>query len=108
MDDYSYSYWFLVMNIFLQMTIHILIGFRHVHFCTNDYFVPNIFPMCFCKMGILSSWAYLDLMFRFHHVRNALQRVNSLVHLMYYNCYYNLYRFGVFEDNNLCVIFINL
>ena len=123
-NDYPYSFGIdSVMHIFVWMTIHTLVsfchallctndypyyfcmGFRHAHLCTNDYFVPNIFPMRFCKMGIVSSLAYLALMCpRFHHARNALQRMNTLVHVRHYNCYYNVYRFSVFEDNNLSVI----
>ena len=30
---------------FVRMTIHILMGFRHVHFCTNDY--PFLFEWAF-------------------------------------------------------------
>ena len=29
--------WVFVMHIFVRMTIHILMGFRHAHLCTNDY-----------------------------------------------------------------------
>ena len=99
------------MHIFVQMTIHILMGFRHAHLCTNDYpysfcmgfrhahlctneyFVPNILPMRFCKTGTVSSQAYIALMFRFDYVHNALQRVNIVVHLTHYYCYYNVYMF---------------
>ena len=37
--------WVFVMHIFVRMTIHILMGFRHVHVCTNDY--PYYFCMGF-------------------------------------------------------------
>ena len=47
--------WIFFMNIFVRTTIHILMGFRHAHLCTNEYYVPNFFPMRFCKTGILSS-----------------------------------------------------
>ena len=29
--------WVFVLYMFVRMTIHILMGFRHVHVCTNDY-----------------------------------------------------------------------
>ena len=109
------------MHISVQMTIHIICCFHHTYLCTydypysyrftsctpctNDYFVPNFFPMHFCKTRIVRSQTYLSLMFRFHHMSNALHRVNSVVQLTHYNCYYNVYRFGFFVDINLCVLF---
>ena len=39
---------------------------------------------------IVSSYAYLALMFMFHCLRNALQRLNSLVQLTHYNRNYNV------------------
>ena len=42
-------------------------------------------------------------MFRFHHVCNALQRLNSVVQLTHYKRYYNVYRFLVFEHKNFYV-----
>ena len=44
-------------------------------------------------------------MFRFHHVRNALQRVNSNVQLTHQNCYENVYMFWVFEHKNFIILF---
>ena len=41
-----------VMHTYLQLVIYNIFGFCHAHLCTNDYFVPNIFPMRFCKTGI--------------------------------------------------------
>ena len=40
------------MYISVLMTIHFIIG--HAHICTNAYFIPNFFPMRFCKTGIFS------------------------------------------------------
>ena len=38
LDQWLYIFlWVFVMHISVQMTIHILMGFRHAHFCTNDY-----------------------------------------------------------------------
>ena len=78
-------------------------GFRYAHFCANDYLDTNFFPMCFCKMGIVCSLAFLALMFPFHNVRNALQRMNSVVQLPNYKRYDNVYMFLVFEHKNLHV-----
>ena len=60
--------------------------------------------MRYRKSGIVSSYLYLVLSFWFHHMRNALQHVNIVVHLMHYNVYYNVYWFWGFEDKNLSVI----
>ena len=68
-NDYHCSYWFssctslyewlsmlvFIMHIFVRLIININMGFRHVHLCTNDYFVPNLFPLHFCKTGIVIS-----------------------------------------------------
>ena len=35
-----FFYGFFVMHIFVRMTFNILMGFRHVHVCTNDYPFP--------------------------------------------------------------------
>ena len=43
------------MHIFVRMTNHIIIGFRNADLCTNDYFVPNFFPMRFCKTVIFRA-----------------------------------------------------
>ena len=44
-------------------------------------------------------------MFRFHYVRNALQRVNTVLQLTQYKRYYNIYRFSVFEHK---IFFVNV
>ena len=45
------------MHIFVPRAIHILVGFRHDHLFTNEYFVPNLFSMRFCKTGIfIAPW----------------------------------------------------
>ena len=39
--------WVFVMSMFVRMTIHIRMGFHHVHICTDDYpFLLNSFPSC--------------------------------------------------------------
>ena len=45
-----------VMHISVQMTINIIFGFCHAHLCTNDFFVPNFFPIHFCQTGIFSCF----------------------------------------------------
>ena len=104
---------FVVYN-YVQMTFHISICFCHAQLYMNDRFIPNSFPIRFCKMGIFSCflasfaginrwgrspwcissqwWVIrrlLSLIFRFHHLRDALQRVNSVVWLTGNNCYSN-------------------
>ena len=37
-------------------SIHIIICFCNAQLCTNDYFIPNFFPMRLCKMGICSCF----------------------------------------------------
>ena len=51
--------WFFVMYISVRMTIHILMGFRHVHVCTNDYPFPCgwVFVMHIsAQMTTISFW----------------------------------------------------
>ena len=38
------------------MCIHIIYMFCHAQLCMNDYFVPNLFPMIFCKVGLFSCF----------------------------------------------------
>ena len=45
--------WVNVMHIFVRMTIHILMGFRHVHLCTNDY--PYYSCMCFRHVHLCTN-----------------------------------------------------
>ena len=102
------------MQIFVQKIIHIVIGFCHAHLCTNDYLIINLFLMNFFKTGIFSYllafrsdnqirhstmvplfsmviyYASLALFFRFHHLHDALQRMNSVVRLTHYNFYSNV------------------
>ena len=42
--------WVFVMYIFVRMTIHILMDFRHVHVCTNDY--PYYSCIGFCHVHV--------------------------------------------------------
>ena len=45
-----------VMHNSVWMTIHIIICLCNAQLCTNDCFIPNFFPMRFCKMGIFSCF----------------------------------------------------
>ena len=45
--------WVFVMHIFVRITIHILMGFRHVHLCTNDY--PYYSCMGFCHVHLCTN-----------------------------------------------------
>ena len=48
-------------------------------------------------------------MFWFHHLRNALQHVNSVVQLTHYNWYYNVIEVLSFcREEFMCYCFINL
>ena len=55
--------WVFVMHIFLRMTIHILMYFRHVHVCTNDYPYFYGFLSCTC----LYEWLSIFLCMGFHY-----------------------------------------
>ena len=46
----------------VRITVHISICFCPEQLCTNYCFIPNFFPMRFCKMGILSC--FLDFFAR--------------------------------------------
>ena len=62
--------WVFVIHISIWMTLQIIMGFCHAHIFTNDYpyyywfchahicmddyFIPNLFPVRFCKTGIFS------------------------------------------------------
>ena len=50
----DYPYLVFVIHMFVRMTIQIIMVFCHAHLCTKDYFVPNFFPLCFCKTVIVS------------------------------------------------------
>ena len=78
------------MHIIVQMTINIVLvwGFvMHISVRMTIHIVPLFFPMRFCEKGIVSSSVFLALMCRFHRVRNAIQRVNSVLQLTHYNCF---------------------
>ena len=45
--------WVFVMYIFVRMTFHIIMGFRHVHVCTNDYPFPCVWVFF---MHIFYEW----------------------------------------------------
>ena len=103
--------WVFVMYMFLRMTINFIwMGFRHVHFCTDDYVlilnrflsypflykwlppILNWFSSYTCLYEWLSIFLYIDfchayslqmtfhILLVFHDVCNALQRVSSMVH----------------------------
>ena len=73
--------WVFVMHIFVRMTIHIPMGFCHVHLCTNDY--PYYYCMGFrhahlctndypCSYGFSSctslyEWLSISLCMGFRH-----------------------------------------
>ena len=49
-NDYPYSYGFLsCTSLYEWLSISLCMGFRHAHFCTNDY------PLCFC-IGFCHSY----------------------------------------------------
>ena len=43
---------FFVVHNSVLMNIHIITGFYHARLCTNSYWIPNFFPMRFCKTEI--------------------------------------------------------
>ena len=55
--------WVFVMYIFVRMTIHIAMGFHHVHLCTNDY--PYYYGFSSCDP--LYEWLSISLGFRHVH-----------------------------------------
>ena len=59
-----FSVWFFVMYMFVRMTIHILMGFRHVHVCTNDY---SYYSYGFSSCTSLYEWQSISLCMDFCH-----------------------------------------
>ena len=106
--DFSYFQWapsFTIWSnpfIYIYIYIYITLIFYHAHICTNYYFSPHLYPAMrdnFCIYFILSKdkrwgrasvvcifswWAIRRLMlyfFCYFDIRDALQRVNSMVWL---------------------------
>ena len=78
--------WVFFMYISVGMTIHILMGFRHVHLCTNDYKIILVWFFRVCnslqRVNSMVQWRIINdiiMYMGFYHVCNALQRVNSMV-----------------------------
>ena len=63
--------WVFVMYMFVRMTIHISMGFRHVHVCTNDYpyfciwvFVMHISVQMTIYPLLLNGFSSMDMFVR--------------------------------------------
>ena len=55
----SISVYFFVMHIFVWVTFHIIIDFRHAHLCTNDYPYSFGFSSCTSLYGWLSIFFWI-------------------------------------------------
>ena len=90
------------MHMFVQMTIHILMGFRHAHVCTNDYSYLVLVMHMFVRMTIhilmgfchahLCTNDYPFLVFVITDSKNRLERENCRVYVRHTKNFFDALR----------------